>query len=25
VYSEMSVGALRLDGDKVHECLNKVA
>jgi hypothetical protein len=25
VYSEMSIGALRLDGDKVHECLNKVA
>jgi len=25
VYSEMSAGAIRLDGDKVHECLNKVA
>jgi len=25
VYSEMSCGAIRLDGDKVHECLNKVA
>lgn len=25
IYSEMSIGALRLDGDKVHECLNKVA
>lgn len=24
VYSEMSIGALRLDGDKVHECLNDV-
>jgi hypothetical protein len=25
VYSEMSFGAVRMDGDKVHECLNKVA
>ncbi len=25
IYSEMSVGAVRLDGDKVHECLNKIA
>jgi hypothetical protein len=25
VYSRMVNGALRLDGDKVHECLNKVA
>lgn len=25
IYAEMSMGALRLDGDKVHECLNKVA
>lgn len=25
VYSKMSVGAVRFDGDKVHECLNKVA
>jgi len=24
VYSEMSIGAIRLDGDKVHECLNDV-
>jgi hypothetical protein len=24
VYSEMSKGAVRLDGDKVHECLNDV-
>ncbi len=24
VYSEMSIGAVRLDGDKVHECLNDV-
>ena len=24
VYSEMSIGALRLDGDKVHECLTDV-
>lgn len=25
VYSRMTNGAVRLDGDKVHECLNKVA
>lgn len=25
VYSKMSIGAVRFDGDKVHECLNKVA
>jgi len=25
VYSRMSNGAVRMDGDKVHECLNKVA
>ena len=25
VYSEMSVGAIRLEGAKVHECINKVA
>lgn len=25
VYSRMNGGAVRLDGDKVHECLNKVA
>ena len=25
VYSKMNGGAVRLDGDKVHECLNKVA
>lgn len=25
VYSEMSIGAVRLDGDKVHECLNDVS
>ncbi len=25
VYSKMNGGAVRMDGDKVHECLNKVA
>jgi len=25
VYAEMSVGALRMEGAKVHECLNKIA
>lgn len=25
VYSEMSAGAIRLEGAKVHECLNKIA
>jgi hypothetical protein len=25
VYSRMVNGAVRLDGDKVHECLNQVA
>jgi hypothetical protein len=25
VYSRMSNGAVRMDGDKVHECLNKIA
>jgi hypothetical protein len=25
VYSRMNGGAVRMDGDKVHECLNKVA
>ena len=25
VYSRMSCGAVRMDGDKVHECLNKIA
>ena len=25
VYSKMSAGAVRFDGDKVHECLNQVA
>ena len=25
VYSRMSCGSVRMDGDKVHECLNKVA
>jgi len=25
VYSRMSNGAVRMDGDKIHECLNKIA